>query len=284
VTTDAARSLLAGAQERPARGEWANARAAFEAARRLAETPEVLEGLGMAAWWLDDADTVFDARQRAYRLYRQRGDRRGAGRVAMALAMDSFHFRGQMAVAQGWQRRAARLLEGLSPIPEHAWLRVWDCELSLATGQDAARVHEVAAEAVAIGRALGDADVEMMALSLQGLTLVTQGAVEEGMRRLDEAATAALSGDMANPLAIGISCCHLVTACEIVRDFGRAAEWCDRVREFSARANFSVLSSVCRTQHAGVLIGGERGWRRKPSSCRPSGTWPARGRPCKSSR
>jgi ATP/maltotriose-dependent transcriptional regulator MalT len=131
---------------------------------------------------------------------------------------------------------------------------VWDCKLSLATGQDAARVREIAAEAAAIGRSVGDADAEMMALSLEGLALVMQGAVEDGMRQLDEAATAALSGDMLSPLAIGISCCHLVSACEIVRDFGRAAEWCDRVRDFSARVRWSVLSSVCRTHYAAVLM------------------------------
>jgi ATP/maltotriose-dependent transcriptional regulator MalT len=174
----------------------------------------------------------------------------------MTIAMDSFHFRGQTAVAQGWHRRAARLLEGLPAAPEHAWLRVWDCELSLATGRDAARARDVAAEAAEIGRAVGDPDAEMIALSLEGLALVVQGRVEDGMHRLDEAATAALSGDMVNLLAIGISCCHLVAACELVRDFARAAEWCERVREFSAQVSFSVLSSVCRTQHAEVLMWG----------------------------
>jgi LuxR family maltose regulon positive regulatory protein len=256
MDSEEARALLASAQERLARGDWQRARKAFETVRGLAEGPEVLEGLGTAVWWLDDAEAVFEARARAYQLYRRRGDRRGAARVAMAIAMDSFHFRGQISVAKGWQRRAAGLLEGLPAVPEHAWLRVWDCELSLATGQDAARAREGAAAAVAIARALGDTDAEMMALSLEGLALVTQGAIEDGMRRLDEATTAALSGEMTNPLAIGVSCCHLVTACEIVRDFGRAAEWCERVREFSARVSWSVLASVCRTQHAGILMWG----------------------------
>jgi LuxR family transcriptional regulator, maltose regulon positive regulatory protein len=59
---------------------------------------------------------------------------------------------------------------------------------------------------------------------------------------------------MVNPLAIGVTCCHLVTACELVRDFGRAAEWCERVREYAAGVNFNVLLSVCRSQHASVLM------------------------------
>src|SRR5262245_3205736 len=108
-----------------ARGAWKPARAAFERSLRIEETAEALEGLGIAAWWLNDGATMFDARERAYRTYRQRGDRLGAGRIATALASDHFHFRGEPAVARGWYRRADRLLDGLAPLPEHGWLRVW---------------------------------------------------------------------------------------------------------------------------------------------------------------
>jgi hypothetical protein len=60
-----------------ARGSWAEARKAFEAALNIAEVPEALEGLGNAAWWLDLGDLVFEARERAYRLYLAREERRG---------------------------------------------------------------------------------------------------------------------------------------------------------------------------------------------------------------
>jgi len=46
--------------------------ASFADALAREETPEALEGLSWAAWWLDDADAVFDAREQAYRLYRRR--------------------------------------------------------------------------------------------------------------------------------------------------------------------------------------------------------------------
>lgn len=48
-------------------GRWEAARASFEQALAREETPEALEGLSWAAWWLDDAAEVFDARERAYR-------------------------------------------------------------------------------------------------------------------------------------------------------------------------------------------------------------------------
>src|SRR6478609_1690994 len=94
-------------------GDWAAARADFERALSEEETPEGLEGLGLCAWWLDDAGVAFEARERAYLLYTERGDRRGAARVATALAWDYEAFRGESAVASGWVQRARRLLDGL---------------------------------------------------------------------------------------------------------------------------------------------------------------------------
>src|SRR5690242_3481700 len=114
--------LLAVGHAALRRGDWEAARAAFEASLRAGETPEALEGLGLAAWWLDDAATTFSAREAAYRQYREHGDVRGAARVATWLAWDYGAFRGEGAVADGWLQRAQHLLEGLEPGPEHGWL------------------------------------------------------------------------------------------------------------------------------------------------------------------
>src|SRR5215204_7124022 len=88
-----------------ARGAWAEARASFEAALVEEETAEALEGLSWAAWWLDDVDTCFDARERAYRRFREDGDLRGAARMALWLSDDYAEFRRQEAVAGGWFQR-----------------------------------------------------------------------------------------------------------------------------------------------------------------------------------
>ena len=232
----------------------------FERALSLALTPEALEGLGMAAWWLDDAEVVFEARERAFQLYRQRGDRRGAARIAMALAADHVQFRGEAAVARGWYRRAQRLLNGIAPIPEHGWLKVWQADLALAYGDDPLEARTMAAEAAIIGRALDAIDLEMTALALEGLALVTAGKPAQGLPCLDEAGAAAFSGEMTDPLAIGVSCCYVVTACERIRDFERAAQWCARLKEFCEKTHFNALLGVCRAQYASVLM-----WR---------GAWP----------
>ena len=88
-----------------ARGAWTEARDAFDAALRDGDIPEALEGLGLAAWWLDLADVVFDVRERAYRLYLSRDDRAGAARVAVWLAWDYWAFRGEHEREGGGERR-----------------------------------------------------------------------------------------------------------------------------------------------------------------------------------
>ena len=55
-------------------GLWKEARASFEQELEAGESAEALEGLSWAAWWLDDAETVFEARERAYHRYRKRRD------------------------------------------------------------------------------------------------------------------------------------------------------------------------------------------------------------------
>lgn len=236
------------------RGDWQDARTRFVAAVAAAESPEGWEGLAWAAWWLDDTGVMFDARERAYRLYRGRGDARGAARSAMWLAVDYVDFRNDTAVANGWMQRAHRLLEDHPRSPEHAWLIVCDAHHALMADKNPVTARQLATEAVSISEALGIIDVEMLGRALEGLALVSQGQVRDGMHLLDEATAAAVGGELGDLQAIGLTCCYLIFACERVRDYPRAAQWCDRVKEFCLRWHCSVLFATCRTQYAGVLI------------------------------
>src|SRR5688572_753470 len=74
---------LAAGNAALARGEWEAAYKTFESVVQMDARPDALEGLGLAAWWLDLADVVFDARERSYRGYRERGDSLSAARVAV---------------------------------------------------------------------------------------------------------------------------------------------------------------------------------------------------------
>jgi LuxR family maltose regulon positive regulatory protein len=245
--------VLARANDALTNADWDAARTLFLEALHHKETPEAFEGLSRAYWWLDDAERVSDARERAYRLYRERGDVRGAARVALELAEDALVFRAEEAVFNGWTQRARRLLDGVEPCPEHGFLAVRDAFFALLLAGDTATARERAADAIELARRFHDVDLEMLALSIEGASLVAEGEIAEGMLRLDEATAAATGGEMRDLELIGQTCCFMIDACERVRDFDRAAQWSERVQDFCRRFGLHYLLAICRTQYATVL-------------------------------
>ena len=259
------------------RGSWDAARQAFESALQGAERPDALEGLGWALFWLDRVDESLAARERAFVLYREAGALRDAARVAYELALDNIELRGE-APATGWLERGRSLLEGLEPGPEHAWLALWEGHFALVVRRDPAVARERGRAALELARAHGLSDLAMLASALEGLVLVAEGQVEDGMRRLDEATAAALSGEISALSAVGATCCMLVHACERVRDYARAAQWGARVERFSLEWGIGPALAVCRTQHAAMLIGrGE--WEKAESELRAANERLERSRP-----
>ncbi|MDP8932007.1 MAG: LuxR C-terminal-related transcriptional regulator [Actinomycetota bacterium] len=233
---------------------WAEARSAFEQALRSEETAPAWEGLGAAASWLDDARVAIEARECAYRRFRDDGDVEGAARAAAGLADDLLTFRGESAVAAGWLQRGRRGLEGRPDSPILAWLDVLDAFLALAYDRDLPRAMELAETAVARSRRLGDVGTEMVAMSLLGLMLVCSGRFAEGMRMLDEATTAAVAGEIEDPQAAANVCCALVTASIRVRDLDRLSQWSRQVMEISRGWTNRAMFSYPRTEHAVALI------------------------------
>src|SRR5262249_8223146 len=193
-------------------GDWERARKLFAAA---GESAEALEGLGLAAWWLDE-ESALDARERAYRLYRERGESRGAGRVGDMARMGLQHL-----------PRRARDRERLAP----------------------------ARPAPARGpRAVCGAGRARAARGVDGLVRVSRGDVAAGMAQLDEATAAAVGGEFRDRNAIGLSCCYLIFACERTQDFDRAGQWCERLAQPPAAQGNRALSAVCRAQYGSVLV------------------------------
>jgi len=95
--------------------------------------------------------------------------------------------RGEMGRASGWLGRARRLVEGEGrDCVEQGYLL-----MPVMFEREAAGDHEAAiaaaAEAVAIGERFGDADLFALAAQDQGILLVQQGRVAEGLSLLDEA-------------------------------------------------------------------------------------------------
>jgi LuxR family maltose regulon positive regulatory protein len=253
MRSDALNEAITQGRRALARGEWAEARAQFAEALEQAETPDAYEGLGIAARYELDAEAAIDAHERGYRLARSHGDPAAAARLAIQLGYDAYAFRG-LAEASGWIERAAMLLEGEPPSVAAAFIPMMRAHLALLVDHDPDLARDQSARAITLAREVGAVDVEMLALGLNGLALVSLGETEEGMRRIDAAAAAAVGGEMSDVDSIETVCCFALDACKRVRDLDRANEWCLRVREIAARFGDRQMFSVCRTHYADVLL------------------------------
>lgn len=111
-----------------------------------------------------------------------------------------------------------------------------------------------AESAIRAARAAGSCDFELIGRSLRGFALATTGQVADGMRELDGVAAAILGGEVEDRLAIGLACCYLIAACDRVRDYDRAVEWCRRLKAYCEQWQFVTLFAVCRTQYAAVCM------------------------------
>jgi ATP/maltotriose-dependent transcriptional regulator MalT len=235
-------------------GRWEEARRCFEVALAERESAEAVEAMAMAAWWLDDARMTIESRERAYRLYREDGDVNAAARMAIWLAWDYMAFRGEPAVANGWLQRAHRMLDDAEPGREHGWLAIREAEFAFLLENDVAGARQLARRAREIGSSVGDADLELSALALEGMSLASEGDVTEGIRLLDEASAAAVAGEISELWAVGRACCYVITACERIRDFDRADQWSQRMLEYAKRWRIPHMFAVCRAHYAGVLV------------------------------
>ncbi|HEX6052741.1 MAG TPA: hypothetical protein VFZ21_25925, partial [Gemmatimonadaceae bacterium] len=238
-----------------ARGDWEDARARFDRAIQDSPSAEAWEGLAIATSRLDLADVSLHAREEAFRRYREALDARGAVRCAVWLASDVLDFRGDSAVANGWLQRAQSIIaEVPGPSAEHAFVLTFRAHMTLLAENDSVTARRMCTEAIALARQCGAVDPEMVALAVEGLAMVMEGHVAEGMSRLDEATTAAVAGEMHELSLIATACCILIHACEQVRDYARAGQWCERVRVLAERWRMGNFFVICRTQYASILM------------------------------
>jgi ATP/maltotriose-dependent transcriptional regulator MalT len=247
---------LAAARRALRNAAWDEARARFEEAASAGNAPEAWEGLSRAAWWQGDQEETLAARERAYRAYQEAGDACGAARMAMWLASDHLDFRGDDALASAWLRRGRELLRDHEPCSELGYITLLEADIALLATSDPATAEGLAREALELARGIEDVGVEVVALAVLGSALVASGAVEEGLRRLDECAALAVGGTFAETEAPGWALCHTVSACADVGDFGRAEQWCRALHTWSAVWQARHFFGICRTAYGEVLATG----------------------------
>ena len=239
---------LGEGQEALSSARWVEARDAFEASLADSASPEAMDGLGRALWWMGESVEALATRARAYSAYRRAGRVEEAARVAIWLGLEHAASPGHEAIAGGWLARAERLLDGTSS-PGSGWL-------SLARGgleTDPVRMADHAEMALSAAREFGDAELEIRALAKSGLALVLSGRVDEGMTRLDEAMAASTAGEADRPETFAETCCDMVAACEAALDGRRLEQWGRVAEQFLEVRPYPPLLSFCGSCCAGVF-------------------------------
>jgi DNA-binding CsgD family transcriptional regulator/predicted negative regulator of RcsB-dependent stress response len=250
MALEAALEPLARGEQALRAGDWETARTAFESALEADEDPAAQDGLGRAWWWLGDLDAALAHRERAYVLYRKRDETARAARIALWLSREYLEAVGNEPASNGWVARARGLLQGEETAAERGWLEI-------ALGERAVqpptiRTHGTAA--LAIGRAVGEADLEATALAMLGRASVLEGDVEGGLTSLDEAMTAATSGEVDDPLVFGDICCIVTRACEEAGELGRLMRWNEVIVNYLERHHHAPLIQWCGTCGAEVFL------------------------------
>jgi ATP/maltotriose-dependent transcriptional regulator MalT len=235
-------------------GEWEKAREFLEKAVRDEESAEAYEELAWACWWLNDASAVFEYRSKAYNLFLEINEKLGASRNASWIGLDYIEFKGEFAVASGWFQRAESLLAGLPDSPELGFIKLLKARWAFQAEKNTNLAFKLIDESSELSKSLNSIDVEMLAEALKGFILVVEGKISEGMPMLDEATLLAMTREEGDIKYTTITCCYLIDACERVRDYERASQWCNNVKELCKRWRYKAMFANCKMKYAGVLI------------------------------
>jgi hypothetical protein len=245
---------VAEGYEALAAGDWAAARAAFDSAVIVDESPEALDGLGRALWWLRESEQAVVHRERAYSGFRRDGQPARAARIALWLSREYALVWGNDAASNGWLARAERLLVDVAPGAEQGWLDLARSERAREPVQSAC----LAAAALEVALTTGDVDLELRALAQLGLAEVSSGKLEEGLARLDEAMAAATGGEAASLETFADVSCTLMLACERADDAERPRQWAEVFEAFTRKYDHIALLAFCRTCCADVYAANGR--------------------------
>jgi hypothetical protein len=232
------KSTLEAGREASSRHAWREALDLLvEADREQELDADDLVRLAEAAWWSGRLDESIAAKERAYAAYLKQDRPRTAAVVALSLTQDYFG-RNEQSISAGWFNRGERLLAAEPAGVEHGYL-AWMAAHGALNAGDFAAAHEAATRTLEIGMRFGDRDLRAYGLVGQGLIKVSTGDVKEGLKLLDEATVAAVSGEC-GPLASGIVYCMAISATARLGDYARAGQWTEAARRWCERQSITV--------------------------------------------
>jgi tetratricopeptide (TPR) repeat protein len=204
----------------------------------------------MALWWLNEVSAAHEQHTRAYLGYKERGDRRRAAYLAAWLAREQVFLRANVSAMHGWSARAESLLQGDRESVERGWVDVYRATMTASVEE----LETITLYVVDLARRFHDEDLEVFALVNAGYACIALGRVNEGMNKIDEAMTAATSGEVKGLFVITETFCVTLSACELAGDLVRTDHWCEVAVEYAQRYDCPFLSAYCRTTYGGLLV------------------------------
>jgi len=229
---------------------WADAYASFAAVEPSELTPVDWEHFADAAWWLGRIDESITARNKAYAGYVEAGEERRAGWMAGRLCIDHF-LRDEQSIGSGWLARAQRHAKQLPDCVELGFIVLLESTMSR-WSDDPASATVLAERATEIGRQFGDRDLLAMAIHAQGMILIDEGRVVEGVALLDEAMTSVVAREVSDYFT-GAIYCDVISACLELADVRRASEWGEAAQSWAESISpDSPYPGMCRINRAQI--------------------------------
>lgn len=205
--------------------------------------------LAEAAWFTGRIDEALAAHEAAYRLLDERGDNARAGWEAFQLSQ-LYVARDDMAQASGWLGKAERQLEPIEEGPGHGLL--WFTRAIRARSRgNFDEAADALRRAAAIGRESGENNLYGVATSYLGSLQIELGNVQEGLELVDEATTAAVTGEL-SPFLTGVVYCSTIQTNWDMADFGRAAEWTEAAQRWCDEQSIEGWPGACRVRRAEI--------------------------------
>ncbi len=244
-------TLLERSRDAAARGDW---RQAFDLlADKDASTPLALPELALlaeAAYATGHLDVTIEAWERAHADSLRTGDALGAAGASVRVAMHLMIDTAMLAPVRGWLARAERLLVGHGETPVHAWLAVVRNYERMLSG-DFEGARQWAQRAIEIG-ALHEPAAAAVGRVALARSLILEGDVQRGLALLDEAAVAALTGEI-DPVSAGMVYCEVVCALQGVAQYDLAEEWTQAMERWRRGQPVGSIHGRCRVHRAEIL-------------------------------
>lgn len=244
--SDCVRESAAAGLAALAARDWEQARFLLEQAASDARSssPDVLDALADAHWWLGDVEAALAARERAAGAWRRCGELDRAVRAAVWIAIEYASSLANAPASQGWVARAKTMASNPhAPATAAGWLALGRATLA---GDPLAQIED-AEHAVNLAREHCDTELEVLALARLGWATVATGSVDAGVVHFDEAMAVATAADFEHPGALGDLCCQLALATEMTGERDRFATWLEVVRHVNSEYRYPPLAGFCAT-------------------------------------